>query len=456
MDDETSVSFVPLIKNRPYLVLISAQSVSNLGDWLYILALIVLVGVHWHASPGMIAVMMLCLSTPMILLGPFVGVLADRFNRTVIMMLSNLVMAALVMAIPSTHKLWVLFLVLIAIGSFESLFAPAEQGKLKEIVPDHQIHQATATKTAVNQITKVIGPGLSGLLVASFGAMSAFYLDGASFIISTVLLLFTMRVHQGHETSPNLSTGQYHAHRQTADSESEDSQDEGIRGSEQQQNESFLARFRVGWNHILKRRFLLVGLFLLSIILLIIQLTDSQFITLLRLLPNFTPNLFGYLMAAAGGGTLITALISNQFKKVSSVYMMGIGSVGLAVGYGGIACLVEFHWAWWLIPMLAFIAGIGAGFVFIPFQAAVQRDTPVELTGRVFGVIGSFTTGAALLGPVVGGAIITLFGPVDGFLITGTALAIIAVGVLILKNWMKPGDNVGTKSDGRAQETTTG
>lgn len=64
---------MPLIGNRSFVVLITAQIISNIGDWLHILALFTLVGFKWNATPWEITIFSLCMAIPMMIGGPIVG-----------------------------------------------------------------------------------------------------------------------------------------------------------------------------------------------------------------------------------------------------------------------------------------------------------------------------------------------------------------------------------------------
>lgn len=77
-------------------------------------------------------------------------------------------------------------------------------------------------------------------------------------------------------------------------------------------------------------------------------------------------------------------------------------------------------------------AGAGAGLVFIPFYAMLQRRTPEAYTGRVFGTVNSLTSAAVILGPVAGGALVTASGPVPAFIVSGILSALIGLAMLLL------------------------
>lgn len=433
---------MPLLANRKYVFLMCAQAISNLGDWLYILALFVLVGFRWHGSPILISVMMLCLSGPMVILGPFTGMLADRWNRTGLMIVSNLVMAVLVGIIPWLPSRWMLFAVLLVLGVFESLFSPAESGKLKEIVPDCHMQKATSFNASIMQMAKVLGPGMSGFVVGVLGTMSAFWLDSASFVLSILFLLMTGFRALTRVKSDSLNDAKT-ANESTGPTPSP---------AQVTPEQTAKQRFMEGMHHLRSTRILWVGTGILTIALFLIQLTDAQIVTLIRLIPGASPSLMGLIMGLSGAGGVIAALLTGFIQWKSTSRIMAIGSVGIGAGLGAAALLVDhaksvtvLSLPWMLvISVLSITIGLCASLIFIPFQATVQKNTPSHLTGRVFGTIGSLTTAAALLGPAIGGVLVTAIGIIAAYAISAISLIAIGVASLIANRWLEPAPIVET------------
>ncbi|MGE5701575.1 MAG: MFS transporter, partial [Clostridia bacterium] len=170
------------IKSKSFLYLMGAQAISNLGDWLDLLALFSLVVFRWQASSIELTVGVLCLAIPTVLFGPIAGVYADRMERRTLMIAADLVRAVLVLSLIFVTQLWQVYLVLFCKGVFEALFTPAKNGKLKEIVPREHLQQATTISTIIDQLAKIIGPIAGGTLVGLMGITAAFYLDALSFL----------------------------------------------------------------------------------------------------------------------------------------------------------------------------------------------------------------------------------------------------------------------------------
>ncbi|MDP5276311.1 MFS transporter [Chengkuizengella axinellae] len=388
---------VRLGKNKGFIILMIAQLISGLGDWLSIVAIITLVGLNWNASAMEMSFIILCLAVPMALLGPIAGTVADRVSRKMLMMISDWVRAGLILLLAFADSIWTVYVCLFLIGMLSAVFIPAKNGKLKELVHENHMKSAMSITSMIDSGTKVLGPLLSGLLVAAFGTKLVFYIDSATFMISALLIILLPK-------GVNVIN------------EQKDFKESGTT--------SFKEEFLEGMSFIKGNRFFMTGMLVLGISLLILQLSDSQIIVLIRGLSDVSPDLFGYIVTAAGLGMFFSGLLLAKKTDYNTLQLMFIGVCGIGLGFGMMAVLTGLDlvlssiWA----PAMGLIAGFAAGLVFIPFQATVQTDTPVHMTGRVFGVINSVTTTATIIGPLLGGMLVTVLGVIPTFLLTGSLL----------------------------------
>jgi MFS family permease len=273
----------PLLQNKSFVRLLAAQAISNVGDWLDYLALFALVGLRWKAEPLEITYIMLCFIGPLVLLGPFAGVLADRMERRMLMLTSDIARIGIVLSIAFCTELWQICVLLVLKGCFEALFQPAKNGKLKEIVPDEHMQQAASVSAIVEHGAKILGPSLGGLLVAWAGIELAFYIDAATFALSALILLGVPRRKGKSDLLSNTEA------------------------AAAPPKKSFLTEFMEGLAFLRSTPLLLAGAFLLSVVLLVMQIADSQLIVLLRLMPNMDVDVMGYAMATSGAGMIAAA-----------------------------------------------------------------------------------------------------------------------------------------------------
>ena len=95
-----------LLHNRAYMSLMASQLISNLGDWLHLLALLMMVGLKWHATPWQITMIMLCSMLPMLVGGPLAGMLADRVERKKLMIIADAVRIFIVLGLVFVTDIW--------------------------------------------------------------------------------------------------------------------------------------------------------------------------------------------------------------------------------------------------------------------------------------------------------------------------------------------------------------
>ena len=416
-----------LLKNKGYITLMSAQAISSIGDWLSIVAIITLVGLKWEASPLEVSLVFLCLAVPMAVFGPAAGMVADRFSRKTLMIVSDVVRAGLILLLTVASSLWMVYATLLAVGIFSSLFIPAKNGKLKEIVAEEDMKGAMSITSMIDSSTKILGPLVSGLLVTVFGAQQVFMIDSATFAVSAVILLFI----------PNAVPYEF--------SKTEAAQ------------ESFKKEFTLGFSFIKSSRFMLVGLTLVGLSLLILQMADSQLIVLIRELTYASPDLFGYLVTGSGLGMFTAGFLLTKKTDYNPYPLMLLGVCGIGASFGIMGVLAHYDLGYSILwgPGLGFTAGFSASLIFVPFQATVQVSTPVHMTGRVFGVLNSVMTTATIIGPLLGGWIATIIGVVPTFTITASLLVLVALIGFLTKRKVERGNADVSTSKQRTPEATT-
>ncbi|CAM2921630.1 MFS transporter [Paenibacillus taichungensis] len=416
----------PLKYNRSFITLMAAQAISNLGDWLHLLAILTLVGIRWDATPWEITFTTLCAALPVLLTGPFAGALADRVNRKWLMIGADGARIVIVGGLIFADQIWHVYVLLILKSLFDVVFSPAKNGKLKEIVPQEQLGQAVSISSVIEQMSKIIGPALGGLLVAAFGITWCFVLDSASFLISGIILLWIPGVRVFQSVNQNV----------------EQVREERAGVTPAGKKTTFLKDTMEGIRMLASLPHVGTSLVLLASALLFLQFADSQTVVLFRQLPGISSDLLGWCVAASGVGTLIAAMSVQKWKKAGHVIKMGLGTSLMGLVIGGVGMIVGV-WphaglgANLLLISLFALAGVGVGFAIVPFQILLQEQTPESMTGRVFGTVGSIMTASNIMGPVVGGFLVTSFGVIPAFISSGILLTLLGVIYVVIRRQKK-------------------
>jgi len=182
---------------RPYWQLWGAASVSSLGDGLAVVAL-PLLAAGLTRSPALVAGVVVAQRLPWLLLSLPAGALADRLHRGRLMASVDVARAAILVGVAlavsaDVLTITALYLAAFGLGALECAFSAAAHAAVPALVADNALDRANgylfASQASGEQLA---GPAIGGLLFAA-GAAIPFALDGASFLVSALLLLGVAR-----------------------------------------------------------------------------------------------------------------------------------------------------------------------------------------------------------------------------------------------------------------------
>jgi MFS family permease len=181
-----------IFSNRNFTLLWTGQLISSIGSALTTLAAAVLV-FRETGSTLSVGLMLIATSGPTIAIGLLAGVFVDRYDRKRIMLVSDLLRAILILLIPSlihTHLNWLYVIVALTSG-ITQFFDSAHASVLPEVASDEELSSANALMSISSIGSQMIGFAAAGLIVAKLPVEWAFYMDGVSFVLSALMILFT-------------------------------------------------------------------------------------------------------------------------------------------------------------------------------------------------------------------------------------------------------------------------
>jgi MFS family permease len=332
---------------------------------------------------------------PPLVFGPLAGVLLDRLDKRRAMIVIDLVRTGLLASIPILHALGLLTLPLLyvlvfVIAMFSMAFGPALNATLPLVVKKEQLTGVNALMQSAMTIGQLLGPALSGMLIAAIGAQNALYANAAAFFLSALCKIPLRLPHvRVHRSSDNVWTQAV-----------KDLKD-GIR---------FV---------FVKQRLL----FLLMIVASIFTLGSTAFVYLLpvigdRLLHVGSVTL-GWLWSSLSLGILATTvwlIWKPQQTVCARIWMIAIAAAIAAVAVPGLLMSDSMLWAGGLIVAIGATSGLITPLV----SASLQERTPKDLMARVFGLFNTGTMVFSMIGMTLFGWIADRFGP-------GVSLAAIGV-----------------------------
>ena len=181
---------------RDFRLTLSAGFLSDTGDWLLMIALPLYVfGVTGSALGA--STVFLAELVPALTLGPFLGVLVDRLDRRRTMVLVNLAQGVALLPLlwaaadPERlhERLWAVYLVAALEAALGATFLPARQSFLPSIVPTEQLTRANGLVSVGDNLSRLIGSPLGGLVFATGGLSAVVLIDCATYVVSATLIL---------------------------------------------------------------------------------------------------------------------------------------------------------------------------------------------------------------------------------------------------------------------------
>ena len=195
------------LRHRNYRLLWIGTLVSNSGDWMDQIALNWLV-YQLSGSAVQLALLNLCRLAPIFVFTLVGGVIADRMERRRLLFATQLVamILAVVLAtltVLNVVQIWMVLVIAVGRGIVLSFNQPARQSLISELVPREDLRNAIALNSATLNLTRVLGPTIGGLLIATVGVAGAFYLNAASF----VAVLYALALMRFPERPPRARSG---------------------------------------------------------------------------------------------------------------------------------------------------------------------------------------------------------------------------------------------------------
>jgi MFS family permease len=175
-----------LLRNTRFLQLWVGQGISFVGDAVSTIALVVLM-VQITGSASAVGGVLVARLLPT-LASPLAGVLADRLDRRVVLVASDLVRAALVLGLVFARDPVVIYILAFLMGSARTLFNPTIRAAFPRVVGRGDLTRANALISGTFSVSETAGPALGGLLVATVGVEAAFVLDSVTYLVSAAFL----------------------------------------------------------------------------------------------------------------------------------------------------------------------------------------------------------------------------------------------------------------------------
>ena len=184
--------YLSFLRLRPaFRSLWLAQVISLTGDWFNTIASVIIV--NRYASSGLaVGGLFLARALPPFLLGPIAGVIADRFDRRNVLILSDVLRAGIVLCfllIDRPEDLWLLYVLTVLQFSVSSFFEPARAALVPSLVRSDELLTANTLASITWSAMLTLGGAIGGLTASLFGVQVSLIVDALTFLVSAGLVL---------------------------------------------------------------------------------------------------------------------------------------------------------------------------------------------------------------------------------------------------------------------------
>ncbi|RJQ10858.1 MAG: MFS transporter [Bacillota bacterium] len=189
------VNFRTVLSRRDFFRVWLSQAVSYLGDRLTQVALTIYVLRLSEGSATAIGVFLLAQSVPVIVLGPFAGVLVDRWDKRRTMVACDVARAAIIACAPFLGDARLLYLIAFLMSAVSTVFTPALQASVPELLGRREeILVANSLLYSTKYFTDLLGFSLAGAVVMAAGLDAAFFIDSFTFMLSALFIIGVSKV----------------------------------------------------------------------------------------------------------------------------------------------------------------------------------------------------------------------------------------------------------------------
>ena len=193
------------LRIRNFRLYFTAQLISVSGTWMQSVAQAWLV-LHLTDSGVDLGIVVGLQFLPMLILGPFGGLVADRVNKRSLLFITQtaggvLALVLGILVVSHTVVLWQVYLLAGLLGVVNLFDNPARQTFMMELVGRDDLPNAVSLNTVVMNASRVVGPAIGGVIITLFGLGVCFFVNAASYV-AVIVGLAMMRVAELHRTEP--------------------------------------------------------------------------------------------------------------------------------------------------------------------------------------------------------------------------------------------------------------
>lgn len=384
------------------ILFLSSQTISLFGSAL------VQYAIMWHItlkteSGVMMTLFIICGFIPTFILSPVAGVWADRYNRKILIILADglIAIATLILAIVflmGYEAIWLLFVMAAVRAVGAGIQTPAVGAILPQIVPKDKLTKVNGINGSIQAVIMFVAPMVSAALLTMASLEIIFFID----VVTAAIAIFTL-----------LAFLKIAVHKKATDT----------------QTTSYFSDFKQGLIYINNHAFL--KKFFLFFAFFFVLMAPAAFLTPLQVARSFGDDVWrltaieiAFSVGMMAGGGIIASWGGFQNK----VHTMTFASILMGICTFALGIVPIF----WIYLLFMAIFGVAMPLFNTPTMVLVQEKVEEDYLGRIFGVFGMISTSMMPIGMLI-------FGPIADvvkieWLLIGTGVLIIVLAIFLVRN----------------------
>lgn len=391
-------SYARIIRSPRYFPIWVGQLVSNLGDTVNYIALVVQM-YRLTGSGIALSTLVIIQLVPVIVAGPIAGPLIDRVPRKRVLILADLTRAVLALGLVAASQAWELYLLAVCLSLAGVFFTPTLSASLPGLVDGEDLLAANAVAWSTAQLVQILGSAVTGGLIAAVGIRAAFAFNAGSYLVSATSI--------AHVAFPAVHAGTDH----TAG--------------------SYLQALRDGLSYARTDRFVSRMVVVQLLASLAVGGTSALLVVLATRHYHLPAAGLATFLLAIGAGALLGPLILGSITRTYRDHRLlflpyivrGVGDVLL--GLATIPFIGE---------LLLFVYGLNTSSGMVTYQSVIQARIPDRMRGRVFTLMDVVWNSARLVSIALAGLVADHLGIAAVYYLGGSLLVVAGlVGLLLVR-----------------------
>ncbi|RCW73257.1 MFS transporter [Saliterribacillus persicus] len=392
------------------VILLLGIGVSNIGAWVYLLALNLIV---FESTGSALAVAALYILIPLaaIFTNFWAGSITDRFNKRTLMFIIDISRAICIFSVPWLMKdsIWIMYITVFFINVAGAMYTPALMAYVTKLIPYDQRKRFNSLRSLIDSGAFLIGPAIAGLFFIMGSPEYAIMFNSVAMFLSGVITLIMPNVEK-HEVINKM----------------------GEKLTIRLLKKDFQTVISFSRDH----SYIIIIYFLFNLVIVMTAAVDSLEAAFAKEVLNLSDSNYGFLVSIAGAGIVIGACINAIFvKKISVSILMGLGSVLVSFGY----IIYTFSQTFMMAAVGFFSLALFLAIANTAFFTFYQNNIPVEIMGRVSSLYGILEAILIIITTVLIG-IFAQFASIQLAIIMG-ALIMLLISFILLLSCMKPSQN---------------